>query len=252
MKYLGWLAAALLAGVGLGYLFWGRYGKRLRAAVAERDELQAVLEINGKQLAGREAELAERTAELQQSNTAVASLTAELDAARATIAQQADAIAEAQSVSEEVQRLSNVVAEHHGVIAHLRARNWNIETKLDDLLGMLDLRAGPDEIVPPVPSPPDLDAAAEAFGRPLEMDDLEAVEGIGPKVAEVLRDAGIATWWGLAHADLRRLRRILAAAGPRFQLQRPDTWPRQAMLLAEGKWSEFMMLTSTLTGGKEH
>ncbi len=252
MKYLGWLAAALVAGVALGYLFWGRYGKRMRAAVAERDELQAVLAINGKQLAGREAELAERTTELERSQAAVVSLTTELETARATIAQQAEAIAEAQSVSEEVQRLSNVVAEHHGVIAHLRARNWNIETKLDDLLGMLDLRAGPDEVVPPPPPSPDLDAAADVIGQRVAMDDLEVVEGIGPKVAEVLREAGIATWWSLAHADLRRLRRILAAAGPRFQLQRPDTWPRQAMLLAEGKWSEFMMLTSTLTGGKEH
>jgi ribosomal protein L30 len=79
-------------------------------------------------------------------------------------------------------------------------------------------------------------------------DKLEAIEGIGPKIAGVLKAAGIATFADLAATDPGRLSEILHDAN--LRLADPTTWPEQAQLAAEGKWDEFKALQSSLKGGR--
>ena len=88
-------------------------------------------------------------------------------------------------------------------------------------------------------------------GRKLpQQDDLKIIEGIGPKIAEQLQAAGITTWAELATASVAQLQEILAAAGPRFRMHQPDTWPQQASLASAGRWSELETLQDQLDGGK--
>lgn len=95
---------------------------------------------------------------------------------------------------------------------------------------------------PLVGSPAVADAAA---------DDLTRIEGVGPKIADLLRADGIGTFAQLAGADVDRLRRVLADAGSRFQLADPSTWPHQARLAADGKWDELDKLQEELQGGRQ-
>lgn len=88
--------------------------------------------------------------------------------------------------------------------------------------------------------------AAKAKG-----DDLKIIEGIGPKIAEVFNDAGIATFADLAKADTAKLREILDAAGSQFAAHDPTTWPQQAELAAAGKMDELKALQDELQGGRE-
>ncbi len=68
-------------------------------------------------------------------------------------------------------------------------------------------------------------------------DDLERIRGIGPKIASVLREAGITTFAQLANSEVDEIRQILGSASPRLlQLSDPTTWPEQAELAEEGKW----------------
>lgn len=97
----------------------------------------------------------------------------------------------------------------------------------------------------------DLDAAAAAIGKKIKADDLKVVEGIGPKIEQLIHAGGITTWAGLAAAPIERLQEILDAAGERYRIHDPGTWPRQAGLLAEGRWEDFQQLTDDLTGGRE-
>lgn len=92
--------------------------------------------------------------------------------------------------------------------------------------------------------------AAAVLGRRVKPDDLKAVEGIGPKIEQLLQADGITTWRELAEASAERVRSVLAAAGPRFQVHDPTTWPAQAALLAEGRWAEFKELTDSLKAGR--
>ncbi len=95
-----------------------------------------------------------------------------------------------------------------------------------------------------------LAAGAAALGGKLALDDLKVVEGIGPAIESLLHAAGITTWHGLAATDPVRIREVLEAAGSRFQIHDPGSWPRQASLLATGQWEEFKRLTDELTGGR--
>lgn len=98
---------------------------------------------------------------------------------------------------------------------------------------------------------PDVAEGARVLGFAVKLDDLKVVEGIGPKIEGLLRDGGIRTWRELADASTPRLKEILDAAGPRYQIHNPATWPRQAEMLSTNKWAEFKQWTEELTAGRE-
>lgn len=87
-------------------------------------------------------------------------------------------------------------------------------------------------------------------GTKYKADDLKIVEGIGPKIAELLNNAGITTWQGLSETAVDRLSEILDAAGPAYQIHDPGTWPQQAGLAARGEWDALKKLQDELTAGK--
>jgi large subunit ribosomal protein L21 len=81
-------------------------------------------------------------------------------------------------------------------------------------------------------------------------DDLEKIEGIGPKIRVVFAKAGIVTFAQLAETPVERMKEVLHAAGPRFGLADPGTWAEQARLAAAGDWDAFKKLTDELVAGK--
>ncbi len=88
-------------------------------------------------------------------------------------------------------------------------------------------------------------------GKKVAKDDLKLVEGIGPKIEELLHNAGIKTWEELAATDPEKIKAILDEAGPNYRIHDPATWPKQAGLAAEGKWEELEALMDELSGGRE-
>ncbi len=82
-------------------------------------------------------------------------------------------------------------------------------------------------------------------------DDLTKVEGIGPKIAELLNNAGITTFAQLASAEDETVQQVLVDAGPRFNVHDATTWNEQAALARDGKWDELQALQDRLKGGKE-
>ncbi|MFN0035106.1 MAG: hypothetical protein ACKVUS_08570 [Saprospiraceae bacterium] len=83
-----------------------------------------------------------------------------------------------------------------------------------------------------------------------KVDDLKIVEGIGPKIEEMLHAAGIKTWKALSETSTERFVEILDAAGPNFQIHDPSTWAQQAALADQGKWDELKKWQDELDGGK--
>ncbi|MFT6203679.1 MAG: putative flap endonuclease-1-like 5' DNA nuclease [Spirosomataceae bacterium] len=80
---------------------------------------------------------------------------------------------------------------------------------------------------------------------------LKLIEGIGPKIEQLLKADGINTFADLAKATQTKLQAILTAAGPRFSMHSPDTWPQQAKLLADGKRDELKKLQAELKDGRK-
>jgi large subunit ribosomal protein L21 len=81
-------------------------------------------------------------------------------------------------------------------------------------------------------------------------DDIELIEGIGPKIAAILAKGGITTFQQLADASYDTLKGLLAAAGNRFASHDPTTWAEQAKLAAAGDWDGFKKLTDELVAGQ--
>ena len=86
---------------------------------------------------------------------------------------------------------------------------------------------------------------------PAAGDDLTLIEGIGPKIAELLNNAGITTFAQLADADDSIVQQVLTEAGPRFNVHDATTWNEQAALARDGKLDELKELQDRLKGGKE-
>jgi predicted flap endonuclease-1-like 5' DNA nuclease len=85
---------------------------------------------------------------------------------------------------------------------------------------------------------------------PIYPDDLTRIEGIGPKISELLNKNGISRYDQLAATDVETLKDLLNKGGPRFGLSDPSSWPEQASYLAAGEIEKFNQLSAQLKGGK--
>ncbi len=84
----------------------------------------------------------------------------------------------------------------------------------------------------------------------VEPEDLKIIEGIGPKIEELLNRNKIFTFKQLSNTAVDALTDILTSAGPNYKIHDPSTWPRQAQLAHEGKWDELKTWQAELQGGK--
>jgi predicted flap endonuclease-1-like 5' DNA nuclease len=230
LKYLVWLLLALLIGLALGYLLWGR---RKTTVTTSAD-----VEIENGRLRGRVANLESAVAETDR-------LKRELEECRA-----AARVAAVAPVAAPVATFAGVAQADHDTVVTERDTLRALVNRHEATISQLEGRLGGGTSVAVEPPPPDVSGATAVLGQKIKLDDLKVVEGIGPKIEEMIHATGVTTWRGLANTDAAVLRTMLDAAGPRFQIHDPGTWPQQARLLAEGKWEEFKALTDALDGGK--
>ncbi|MBK9106957.1 MAG: 30S ribosomal protein S1 [Saprospiraceae bacterium] len=81
-------------------------------------------------------------------------------------------------------------------------------------------------------------------------DDLKIIEGIGPKIAELLAADGIDSFQSLANASQEQLHAVLEKGGSRYKMHDPGTWAQQAALAAAEDWDALKALQDSLKGGK--
>ena len=86
---------------------------------------------------------------------------------------------------------------------------------------------------------------------PLKVDDFKIIEGIGPKIEELINKEGIYTYEQLSNTNPIRISNILKNAGPRFQMHDPTSWPQQAKLANEKRWQELQILKDKLIAGRQ-
>ena len=145
--------------------------------------------------------------------------------------------------------------------AHAKQQAVEIRTakaEIASLRAQLDVTsAAPVRAVPAVVSPAVAERAvaspaavgADTPVAPLMPDELKRIEGIGPKMAQALRAAGIETFGQLAAAPQEQLQKAIDAA----KLMSPSvaTWATQARFLADDDEAGFAAYTGRLVGGVE-
>jgi predicted flap endonuclease-1-like 5' DNA nuclease len=80
-------------------------------------------------------------------------------------------------------------------------------------------------------------------------DDYTKVEGIGPKIKELLNKDGLWSFKQLSEASVDRMQKVLDAAGPAYKVHNPKTWAEQALMAHEGKWDALKKWQDELLGG---
>ncbi|OQX14879.1 MAG: hypothetical protein BWK73_08320 [Thiothrix lacustris] len=81
-------------------------------------------------------------------------------------------------------------------------------------------------------------------------DDLKKLEGIGPKLEQVLNAAGVRNFAQLASMTPEELKPILEEAGSQFKMHDPKSWPYQAELANKGEWERLKEYQNLLISGK--
>ncbi len=82
-------------------------------------------------------------------------------------------------------------------------------------------------------------------------DDLTKIEGVGPKIAEVLIAAGLNSFAAVAASTPEQIKEILDNAEGNFAVHDPSTWTKQAEMAAAGQWDELKVWQDELDGGKQ-
>lgn len=81
-------------------------------------------------------------------------------------------------------------------------------------------------------------------------DKLTKIEGVGPKIASVLTEAGLDTFEAVSKSTPEAIREILDNAEGNFKAHDPSTWVKQAEMAAAGSWDELKAWQDELKGGK--
>ncbi|MCG6187466.1 50S ribosomal protein L27 [Maribellus maritimus] len=66
-----------------------------------------------------------------------------------------------------------------------------------------------------------------------EADDLKKLEGVGPKLAEILAEGGFTNYASIASASVEDIQKVLEAAGSRYASKDPAPWIEQAKELVK-------------------
>jgi predicted flap endonuclease-1-like 5' DNA nuclease len=85
----------------------------------------------------------------------------------------------------------------------------------------------------------------------VDPENLQIIEGIGPKIEQVLKESGVESLAELAAREVDELRSMLIQAGDKYRMHDPSTWPKQAELAAAGNLEELEEYQEYLKGGRE-
>lgn len=80
----------------------------------------------------------------------------------------------------------------------------------------------------------------------VKADNLQLIEGVGPKLESILKKNGIKTFKTLSKTKVGTLRTMLEKAGPRYNSHNPSSWAKQARFAAAGKFSDLIKFQATL------
>jgi len=189
----------------------------------------------------RAAAEADLRLKLENANKEATSLKAELSGQKALQARMDGANSELESLKAQLAGMKEVQANLDVCQAEAEQHKLEIERLNAELSAAQANAAGPGL------------ATAETRGLEVEAaapDDLLIVEGIGPKISDLLNQNGIYTFAQLAATSSERLRAILDAGGSRFRIADPGTWPMQALLARDGYLDALKTLQGTLRAGR--
>ncbi len=81
-------------------------------------------------------------------------------------------------------------------------------------------------------------------------DQLQIIEGIGPKMEAILKENGIPDFSTLASTNITVLRDMLNKYGDKYRIIDPTSWPAQAALAEKEEYAGLISMQKSLDGGR--
>lgn len=157
-------------------------------------------------------------------------------------------LAQVQDAEDRIAQLQAELQERRHALEEAQAEREQLRAENEQL--QVEVASAMPEQAPTESTMPEEVSAATEEAAVVVPSDLKRVEGIGPKIEEILNNAGIHTFQQLAESNVERLQTVLQEAGERYRMADPHTWPEQARLAAEEKWDELAALQDQLKGGR--
>lgn len=235
LEVFSMLIGSLLLGLLLGYLIWGWLRVRVTELERQMKDLKSLSQSN-------KYELATAVSMRQDLEKEVQEMDSKLRRKEALYISTLHKLNQTEQMLEE-ERSKN--------LAQLSRGNIPVSATTTHHTAESDEESATTLIEDSGTSEQSLQRAALVFGKKIKADDLKIIEGIGPKIEQVLHNAGISSWTKLAEVRLPVLRVILEEAGPQFHMHKPKTWPAQAKMAARGEWKKLQLYQERLVAGRE-
>ena len=283
------LAVAFLLGVWLGWILWNRYKQTADKLRFDLESLTATLNSVTAELNGLKTRLAVSEADNSNLRSQVGKLSEENKIFRDQLMETSEDLNETQERNRKLETELGLSFEPpsptpEAIPLEINPAAETPVTEVPDtpapaaadipeaqtivnvvvLTEEPKVEAQPEAPTPPAPQPEEIatppapEVTTAVVEAPVavaltgnEKDDLTVVEGIGPKIQELLYQYGVRTYRQLAETDVARLKEILAEAGPQLAMHDPGTWPSQANLAANDQWEALKSIQGFLKGGKK-
>ncbi len=241
MYLFSFLIGALLCWL-VFYVIWNR---KLQASEIEQRSLQNELTVIQQQTGQLESKLSSLEAELKARAQKLDEAEAKLgEAEKNCQAFQEQLSGTENSMADMQKRLKEGEEELAACRSELESKTGKAAAIAADLAALKEEKAALADKLASITAPLE-------DPEPPKADNLQKIEGVGPKIGEILNGKGISTFIQLAQTPVARLKQILEDAGPRYKLAIPDTWPQQAGLAADGDWEALDKLQDELEGGRK-
>ncbi|MEZ4910816.1 MAG: helix-hairpin-helix domain-containing protein [Saprospiraceae bacterium] len=243
-----WLLSGLL-GLGLGWLLWGR----LKAIISD---LEAKIRNLESQITSLNADLenckklrmeAEGNVSLLKGRISEFESKAKVVAAPVTTTASVDVSAYKRRIAELEEDLDECRERHASDSSILRGQIRGYE---DEKFGIATSITDTTNISSSISDTTTKSGDSDAFFAAIGTDRLQIIEGVGPKMDEVLRTNGYSNFASIASATPEQLRAVLDKYDDKYRIIDPTTWPKQAKLANERAWNQLIDLQKALDTGR--
>lgn len=242
LQFLLWGLIPFVLGFALGYLLWNHYKNRISEL---EDEIRNLKKRNNELDSNWKTSKTTYESEINNLKSSLA----DSNQMNVSKSDNVDSIRSAHAIT-----LANKEKDHDSKIASLKSKidqlNANIQSNKKSYEADLNaLNNKNRDLEDKLKNQKTASASLTTTPDVKKSDDLKKIEGVGPKINELLNQAGINSFDDLAKAKKEYLHKIFEEAGPNYKLINPYSWPSQALLARDGKWDDLEEYQDYLIGG---
>jgi len=244
-----WMLLSALLGLFIGKWVWGKYA----SIVFQKDKEIKTLKDKNSQVEKDFIAAKFQLEELEKDNKGLKASLANFQSEIVTLSTQLSRLRVGQQKGVKEETISTTIQEtveptttqekDIAVVEEAREEINAVEINTTNKQALVD-----DAIQPETPViVPHISDKLTIYTNNLKPTDLKIIEGVGPKIEDILNKEGYKNWSDIANSKVEDLKNIMHDAGPRYRIHNPATWNQQAKMAIKGDWQNLIDLQKILS-----